>query len=489
MSLVRDVRSELAEANASFRRRSAIPLSYQSLSPLAATFDFGWIITASVGSGVVYHVIALGGLGDLVHYIGCGVAVAALFSMSARAHDLYRPANLLRPRSKIREILTIWVMVFLCLATVAFTVKISQVFSRGTVLLFFVAGLIGIVGSRFGFARALTSVISSGRLGGRRVALLTSSHDQRKQVELVAAFEQYGYAVTQVFDVTSGDRDSAYSAQTAERVREVLRYARQRPLDEIILAIPWSKTILIDGISAELRALPIPLKLVPDPFVGRMLDRPLLDLGPTRAIELQRAPLTRGQRAVKRIMDVALSGLGLLVLAPVLAVMAFAIRFDSPGPVFFTQRRVGFNGRPFRIYKFRTMTTLDDGPAIQQARRDDARVTRIGRLLRRSSLDELPQLLNVLRGEMSLIGPRPHAVAHDNEYDKLIASYAVRQKMKPGLTGWAQVNGFRGETKEVHLMKCRVEHDLQYIDRWSLWLDLRIVGMTLVHLVKMRGAY
>jgi Undecaprenyl-phosphate glucose phosphotransferase len=489
MSLVRDARRELAPADAHFRRRSAIPLSYQSLSPLVATLDFVWIIAASVASGIAYHFVALGGPGDLVHYVGCGMAVAALFSMSARAYDLYRPANLLHPRSKIRKALTIWVMVFFCLATVAFTVKISHVFSRGAVLLFFVSGVVGIVVSRFGVALALESIISSGRLGGRRVALLTNTGSPQRHEELVEAFEHYGYAVVRVFDVAESDSNTVYSAQTADRVREVLRYARHRPLDEIILAIPWSKTFLIDGIAEELRALPIPLKLLPDSFVGRLLEHPLIDLGPSRAIELQRAPLALSQRAVKRLMDVVLSGLGLVVLAPVFAIMAIVIRLDSPGPAFFIQRRVGFNGRPFRIYKFRTMTTLDDGPVIRQASMDDARVTRIGRFLRRSSLDELPQLLNVLRGEMSLIGPRPHAVAHDNAYDKLIASYAIRQKMKPGLTGWAQVNGFRGETNEVHLMKRRVDHDLHYIDRWTLWLDLRILVMTVVQLVKMRGGY
>jgi putative colanic acid biosynthesis UDP-glucose lipid carrier transferase len=153
------------------------------------------------------------------------------------------------------------------------------------------------------------------------------------------------------------------------------------------------------------------------------------------------------------------------------------------------QMRIGFNGRPFRICKFRTMATLEDGPVVRQASRNDERVTRVGRVLRRLSLDELPQLMNVLRGEMSLVGPRPHALAHDHKYKKLIACYVMRQKMKPGITGLAQIRGCRGETPNVDMMKRRVENDLQYIDSWSLWLDVRILALTLPHVLTSPQAY
>ena len=156
------------------------------------------------------------------------------------------------------------------------------------------------------------------------------------------------------------------------------------------------------------------------------------------------------------------------------------IKLESSGPVIFSQRRKGFNGREFKIFKFRTMNVLEDGHVIPQARRNDPRVTRVGRILRTTSIDELPQLLNVLRGQMSLVGPRPHAVAHDDGYTKVIAKYAFRQHVKPGLTGWAQVNGFRGETAQLELMERRVECDLWYIKNWSFWLDLRIIVLTVL---------
>jgi undecaprenyl-phosphate galactose phosphotransferase/putative colanic acid biosynthesis UDP-glucose lipid carrier transferase len=170
----------------------------------------------------------------------------------------------------------------------------------------------------------------------------------------------------------------------------------------------------------------------------------------------------------------------LVALLPLMLITALLIKLDSPGPALFKQKRDGFNQQVFNIYKFRTMHVLEDGPGVKQAIRNDPRVTRLGRWLRKSSIDELPQLFNVIRGDMSLVGPRPHAKCHNSEYEKLIAYYAFRHHVKPGLTGWAQVNGYRGETRRVEQMQRRVEHDLWYINNWSPWLDLRILLQTVV---------
>jgi exopolysaccharide biosynthesis polyprenyl glycosylphosphotransferase len=170
-------------------------------------------------------------------------------------------------------------------------------------------------------------------------------------------------------------------------------------------------------------------------------------------------------------------------------VVALAIKLDSSGPIFFTQRRNGFSSSTFRIYKFRTMRVLEDGDTIPQARRGDPRVTRLGRMLRQTSIDELPQLFNVLVGNMSLVGPRPHAVAHNNEYQKLIANYAFRHHVKPGITGWAQVSGYRGESQTTDVMAERVEYDLWYINHWSLWLDLKILLKTVISVYRQPTAY
>jgi undecaprenyl-phosphate galactose phosphotransferase/putative colanic acid biosynthesis UDP-glucose lipid carrier transferase len=195
------------------------------------------------------------------------------------------------------------------------------------------------------------------------------------------------------------------------------------------------------------------------------------------------------QRFVKRSMDVLTSSLALIFFMPVMALTALAIKLDSPGPIIFRQIRRGFNGRQFVIFKFRTMTVQENGPAVIQATRDDARVTNLGRLLRSSSIDELPQLINVLKGDMSLVGPRPHALAHDNYFESILSDYAFRHHVKPGITGWAQCNGARGATPSIEHVSNRVKLDLWYINNWSFWLDLQILMKTVFEVLKKRNAY
>jgi putative colanic acid biosynthesis UDP-glucose lipid carrier transferase len=192
---------------------------------------------------------------------------------------------------------------------------------------------------------------------------------------------------------------------------------------------------------------------------------------------------------IKRIFDFVVAMTALVALLPLLVVVAIAVTVDTPGPVFFLQWRGGRNGRRFRIVKFRTMTCMEDGVEVCQARPGDARVTRVGRALRRYSIDELPQLFNVLRGEMSLVGPRPHALVHDSIYSRSIAGYADRQLVKPGMTGWAQVNGCRGETRDLTAMERRVERDLEYIQNWSLRFDLQVIARTVRELFRPNKVY
>jgi Undecaprenyl-phosphate glucose phosphotransferase len=207
------------------------------------------------------------------------------------------------------------------------------------------------------------------------------------------------------------------------------------------------------------------------------------------SLEIQRAPLSTTEQIVKRAMDVAVGLLALIFFVPIMALTALAIKLDSEGPVFFAQNRRGFNGRNFLMLKFRTMTVQENGESITQATRNDPRVTKIGKLLRSASIDELPQLVNVIRGEMSLVGPRPHALAHDNYFVKLLQDYASRHHVKPGMTGWAQVNGLRGATPSVDQIARRVEMDLWYINNWSLWLDIQILIKTVFEVLRKRNAF
>lgn len=202
-----------------------------------------------------------------------------------------------------------------------------------------------------------------------------------------------------------------------------------------------------------------------------------------------RAAISPASAAIKRVLDCTAALLLLLVLSPLLLITAILIRVDSRGPVFFRQTRLGLGGRPFDILKFRTMTVLENGDRIIQATRNDPRVTRVGRFLRKTSIDELPQLINVLKGEMSLVGPRPHARAHDAYYAQFVPNYAVRQQVRPGITGWAQVNGFRGETPTVECMRQRIERDLWYVENFSLALDFRILLRTPLELLRQRNVH
>jgi exopolysaccharide biosynthesis polyprenyl glycosylphosphotransferase len=233
----------------------------------------------------------------------------------------------------------------------------------------------------------------------------------------------------------------------------------------------------------------MPVRLIADATTRDILQHPQQKLGGVVSFELQRMPLTAGERAAKRVFDIAAATVGLMAIAPFLLAVSLAVWIESPGPILFRQTRGGFNGRAFQILKFRTMRVMEDGPTIIQATSNDHRLTRIGRWLRRSSVDELPQLINVLRGDMSLVGPRPHALAHDVQYSGLLSNYPYRHHVKPGLTGWAQVNGFRGETRTVSLMKQRVDLDLWYVTNWSFWLDLRILFRTVLEICRSRNAF
>ncbi len=463
-------------------RRARLPVDYSSVGGVAAALDIVLVLATSIGAGVAYHQFEFGDIGDLGNYLGAGLAVAALFVTSLHARRLYRMSMLLQLGRQLREVAVIWGFVFLLLTAIAFALKIGDVLSRGTVLLFFVTGLFAVTAVRVGFSRFVAKAVSAGVLRGKRVIVVGEPLQLSRQ-DVIGSLQRDGYIVDQVVAVAlNGDAEGGVAVD--EAVNDVVAFARHHPVEEIILAADWSHLKPVEDLSARLSLLPLAVKLLPDHNTRELLQRPVCEVGATLAVEMQRPPLTGLERFSKSLLDFSVAGLGVIILSPLLLIVALVIRLDSPGPALFRQKRAGFSGRPFIIYKFRTMTTLEDGAVVTQARRDDARVTAVGRLLRRTSIDELPQLLNVLKGDMSLVGPRPHALAHETEYDALIANYAKRHHMKPGITGWAQVNGCRGETPRVEDMERRVEHDLWYISSWSLWLDVRILVKTVIKQIR-----
>ena len=284
--------------------------------------------------------------------------------------------------------------------------------------------------------------------------------------------------------------DSSIIDATAPRcgIEELVVHARSGACDRIIIAMEPNDHERIRSVVARLEATAVEVQLCAGCVSGSFKIHGAVSQGPMLLVNVQRRPLGASGIIVKGIMDHVLASIAIVALAPLMMLIALAIKLDSCGPVFFVQARTGHRGI-INVIKFRSMKVMENGPVITQAQRDDPRITRIGRFLRRTSLDELPQLINVLRGELSLVGPRPHAVAHDQLYGALIEEYVNRTKVKPGITGFAQVSGFRSETRDPEMMRLRVKHDLYYIDHWSPWFDIKILLRTIGVVFWDRHAY
>lgn len=274
---------------------------------------------------------------------------------------------------------------------------------------------------------------------------------------------------------------------------DLIEAGRQDRIDEIIIALPQAADQRISAIARKLEHLPVRIRIcthLSSDLIDAMLPRHRVSsLGPAGLLDLKSKPLADWAPLAKRVLDYLLAVPLVILLLPVFAVIAVLIKLDSRGPVLFRQNRHGLNHSIIEVLKFRTMYVMEVGAEVKQAQRGDSRVTRIGRFLRLTSLDELPQLVNVVRGDMSLVGPRPHAIVHNEYYGEMLERYANRHQVKPGITGWAQINGYRGETAEPGDMQKRVEFDLHYIDHWSVWLDLRILLLTPLYGLMHKNAF
>jgi len=463
--------------------RSLVPrVPFSWIGPTVVFVDLFVTISASIACGYLYHRLVFGTDGDVQTFFAVGVAVFAYFAAISGYRGNYAVDQLSLARRQAREVTLIWLLVFLLLVSVAFLLKIGPTFSRGATLTFFVAGWLALTGWHWCVARHIARARATGAFAERRIIILADPR-QLASATHVEDLRRCGYRAAKILMLP--ETGSAHGV-----VEEVVSTTRERSgIEGIFVVVGWDQIGRINELVAALRVVPLPVRLLPDPKLAHLLDRPAVHVGTLRTAELQRQPLTIEERAAKRLMDIVLAGVAGVALLPLMLIVALLIRLDSPGPVFFTQTRNGFNSRAFRIFKFRTLKTLEDGPVIKQVTRNDGRLTRLGRLLRRTSIDELPQLLNVLRGDMSLVGPRPHAAAHNSEYERLIGNYAFRHHVKPGLTGWAQVNGLRGETATIDVMKRRVELDLWYVNNWSLWLDIAIIARTVLLVLRQRSAY
>ena len=464
-------------------------VSYRYIGLVAAVCDVLLILIASWAAGAGYHAIILEIEGSPEAFLAVGTYCATIYVLISALLGLYRPSALLSARSQIRGVFLAWCGAILAVTSILFLLKAGANYSRGATAGFGILGFCFVLLSRALTGINLQRATANGTLAGPRVILIGDPGELASKSPL-KLLRFYGAREVARFELSesANDGDAGQQGDALNVVDAAIAAARALSAEQIVLALRWVDVSRRDLICERLQVLPLPVLLLPDQFVGSII-RTTDEFGSGAPIELQRAPLSDRDLVVKRLFDVVVAGMCLFVLSPILLMVGLAIKFGSPGPAIFRQRRKGFNGSDFEIWKFRTMTVMEDGPIVRQARINDDRVTWIGRLLRASSIDELPQLLNVLAGQMSLVGPRPHALAHDLEYSGCIDKYAFRHHVKPGITGWAQVHGYRGETRDPALMDKRVKYDLWYVNNWSLWLDIRIMAHTCVEVLRRRNAY
>ena len=382
-----------------------------------------------------------------------------------------------------------WLMLLAILFAIGYVTKTSAEFSRRVVLTWAVVTPIPLIAISISLHEFIRQFMHSP--ANARKAVVAGFNDvSRTLVERIRASRELGIVVKGFFDDRSSERLGLPEGKILlGGLSDLAAYVNANGVDVIFIALPMRQVQRVVDLLEELRDTTASIYFVPDIFVVDLIQSRTADIQGVPIVAMCETPFQGTRGLVKRSMDIAISSIALIVLSPLLLLVALLIKLSSPGPVIFRQRRYGLDGQVIDVLKFRTMTVTEDGPIVLQATVDDSRVTPLGRVLRRYSIDELPQFLNVLRGTMSLVGPRPHAVAHNEQYRRLIKGYMVRHKVLPGITGLAQVNGCRGETSRLEDMRRRVDYDLDYLRHWSPTLDLRILVHTALQVFGDRKAY
>lgn len=463
-------------------------ISYETISALLPVIDLALIVASSILATVlVLNFFPPSGGTNLTSLYGLSLVAGGLYVFRMRDLDFYESYTVRRPQVEIRPIVQTWGASLLVLLALIYLFKLEQLNMRRAFGAFVLIWLVILIAWRALLKFGLRKAIDRNAIGRRNV-LLIGLADEFAADDSGDLLDQLGAAHAERFMLRSAP-DRALDEDDRATVARAIDHARSTNAEEALVLCPWADRARLGGLREALRELPISARLLPDRDIRALTMHGSMGAAQLMQVELQRTPLTPAERGLKRCLDIVLSLAALIVLSPLLLLAAIAIRLESPGPVIFKQRRVGFNRQEFRIYKFRSMRVKEDGGDVQQAVRGDARITRVGRFLRASSIDELPQLFNVLKGEMSLVGPRPHALRHDIEFEADLADYAFRRHVKPGITGWAQCHGRRGPTPTTEHVRQRVEFDLWYINHWSFGLDLYILIRTVFVMFRQKNAF
>jgi putative colanic acid biosynthesis UDP-glucose lipid carrier transferase len=465
------------------RSLSSAEIERHCLQLLALTQATAVILTGGIAK-ITYLDIVLGRPQPHTWYLLPAIVLAIALHYFYKQMGLHRFDALMGPTIGFGRIWGGLVLSFMVLLGGLYLLKMAEDYSRGWFLSWFALSAVALVVVRWGFMKGLTSLVKSGRLTRHFAVLGTADYVNALKGELEKAVP---HAV--VTGVYLSDEGSAAAQGDLDTIRGLRTALQVNAFEKVIIALPVLDKARIRVVFRQLASYAPEILLCSDPHAVPVPvpvhgSKPI---GTLRADVASPVPAAEQDRLEKRIFDCAVAMIGLVVLSPLFLIAALAIKLDSPGPVFFRQRRYGRNNRVFRIFKFRTMTVAEDGDQVTQAQRNDVRVTRVGRILRATSIDEIPQLLNVLVGHMSIVGPRPHALAHEEKFEENLDLFSRRRRVLPGITGWAQVNGQRGETKTPEDVEKRMDYDLYYIDNWSIWFDMEIIVRTAVTVL--RGAY
>ena len=388
-----------------------------------------------------------------------------------------------------RDVLTGWTVVVVLLLLLGWATKTLGAFDPRTLATWAIATPV----LQFAVQMAMPALLQKlAKVDGvRRTAIIAGAGSLgRRLAERILETEFLGIEVAGFFDDRSHDRLSGIGRkELLGTVDQLGDYVKRHHVDIIYITLPMASQPRIMRLLEELHDTTASIYFCPDIFLVDLIQARMDSIGGIPVMAVCETPFYGTNACIKRVSDIAIASAILLAISPLLALIALGVKLSSPGPVLFKQRRYGLDGREIVVYKFRSMRCMEDGAVVKQATKNDDRVTPFGAFLRRTSLDELPQFINVIQGRMSIVGPRPHAVAHNEQYRKLIKSYMIRHKVRPGITGWAQVNGLRGETETVDKMKARIEYDLDYLRHWSLKLDLQIIWKTIFVVFKRQNAY
>jgi len=449
-----------------------------------ALFEAVTVFLAAVAAKLIYIDLSLDANQPADLYLIAALLECVTLYLFLKQAGLYEPAALVEPVVSYGKLVGALATSFLVVLGMLYIAKASGIYSRGWFLLWFAFSAIALTGVRMLAMRRLRQLVAEGYLR-QRVALFGT-------LDFITAMKTQIETSSPMMAV-----EGLYLAKPASiRADDVLpnggmsdlkKALARRDYDTVMIGLPRNETERIAAAVNSLASYSTELMLCTDLDSFPVTTNGSRNFGTLRTNIVNLVPQSERNALTKIALDYAVAGIGLALLAPLFLMVAALIKLDSRGPVFFRQRRYGQNNRVFRIFKFRTMTVTEDGASVKQAERNDPRVTRVGRILRATSIDELPQLLNVLAGDMSIVGPRPHALAHDQLFEEQLDLFCRRRRVRPGLTGWAQVHGFRGETKTPEAIKGRMQHDLYYIENWSIWLDMEIMLRTV--LVLFRGAY